>query len=85
MAVLHRFYCIKVIYSRVTHCQVSASGSYGSILIHITRLYHECDGGIGKSVLRITVWHHEACRGGDSAVIDLVFVVGPLLCVGFLC
>ena len=23
---------------------------------------YECEGGIGKSVLRITVWHHEACR-----------------------
>ena len=26
------------------------------------RIYHECEGRIGKSVPRITVWHHEACR-----------------------
>ena len=26
------------------------------------RIYHECEGRIEKSVLRITVWHHEACR-----------------------
>ena len=23
---------------------------------------HECEGGIEKSVPRIAVWHHEACR-----------------------
>ena len=22
------------------------------------RIYHECEGGIEKSILRITVWHH---------------------------
>ena len=26
------------------------------------RIYHECEGRIEKSVMRITVWHHEACR-----------------------
>ena len=26
------------------------------------RIYHECEGRIEKSVLRIGVWHHEACR-----------------------
>ena len=26
------------------------------------RIYHECEGGIEKSVPRITVWHHEASR-----------------------
>ena len=26
------------------------------------RIHHECDGGIEKSVPRITDWHHEACR-----------------------
>ena len=25
-------------------------------------IYHECEGGIEKSVLRITDWHHKACR-----------------------
>ena len=28
----------------------------------IIRIYHECEGGIEKSVPRITVWHHEACQ-----------------------
>ena len=28
----------------------------------IIRIYHECEGGIEKSIPRITVWHHEACR-----------------------
>ena len=26
------------------------------------RIHHKCEGGIEKSVLRITDWHHEACR-----------------------
>ena len=26
------------------------------------RIHHECEGGIEKSVPRITVRHHEACR-----------------------
>ena len=26
------------------------------------RIYHECEGGIEKSVARITNWHHEAYR-----------------------
>ena len=26
------------------------------------RLYHECEGRIERSVPRIAVWHHEACR-----------------------
>ena len=26
------------------------------------RIYHECEGRIEKSVPRITVWHHQACR-----------------------
>ena len=30
--------------------------------VNIIRTYHECEGRIEKSVPRITVWHHEACR-----------------------
>ena len=26
------------------------------------RIYHECEGRIEKSVPRIAVWHHKACR-----------------------
>ena len=28
----------------------------------IIRIYHECEGRIQKSALRIAIWHHEACR-----------------------
>ena len=30
--------------------------------VGIIRIYHKCEGKIEKSVLRITIWHHEACR-----------------------
>ena len=30
--------------------------------MHIIRIYHEYEGRIEKSVPRIAVWHHEACR-----------------------
>ena len=29
---------------------------------NIIRIYHECEGGIEKSVAGITVCHHEACE-----------------------
>ena len=32
------------------------------ILNKIIRIYHECEGRIEKSALRIADWHHEACR-----------------------
>ena len=32
------------------------------ILAEIIRIYHECEGRIEKSVPRIAVWHHKACR-----------------------
>ena len=28
----------------------------------VIRIYHECEGRIEKSVPRIAVWHHKACR-----------------------
>ena len=31
-------------------------------LLDNIRIYHECEGMIEKSVRRIAVWHHEACR-----------------------
>ena len=38
-------------------------------------IYHECEGGIEKSVPRITYWHHEACgvmtNGDDEGRIFL--------------
>ena len=30
-------------------------------LVYNKRTYHECEGGIEKSILRITVCYHEAC------------------------
>ena len=33
-----------------------------AVLTKNIRIYHECEGGIEKSGLRITVWHHMACR-----------------------
>ena len=32
------------------------------ILVEIIRIYHECEGRIEKSIPRISVWHHKACR-----------------------
>ena len=29
------------------------------------RIHHKFEGEVGKSIPRITVWHHEACRGTD--------------------
>ena len=42
------------------------------------RIYHECEGRIEKSVPRITVWNHEACRvmtNGDPE--GLIFLSYP--------
>ena len=30
--------------------------------IQTIRIYEECEGRIEKSVPRIAIWHHEACR-----------------------
>ena len=35
---------------------------YSFGIVQNSRICHECEGGIEKSVPRITVWHHEACR-----------------------
>ena len=34
---------------------------WGPVLLNIS-IHHECEGGIEKAILRITDWHHEACR-----------------------
>ena len=46
---------------------VDTDGGLGVWLILVNallniRIYHECEGRIEKSVLRIAVWHHETCR-----------------------
>ena len=41
-----------------THQKITS----GSRFPRNIRIYHECEGRIEKSVSRITIWHHEACR-----------------------
>ena len=36
--------------------------NYDWNIFRIIRIYHECEGRIEKSVPRIAVWHHKACR-----------------------
>ena len=51
--------CMAVVYvNRIGYLKVSESRT----LIHNIRIYHECEGRIEKSVPRIAVCHHEACR-----------------------
>ena len=48
------------------HCVIEA-------FPHFIRIYHSYEGRIEKSVLRIAIWHHEACRvmtNGDPEVVD---------------
>ena len=48
------------------------------------RIHHECEGGIEKSVLRITDWHQEACQvmtNSDSE--GLIFLSHPHTNNGF--
>ena len=35
-------------------------------------MHYRCEGGIEKSVLRITVWHHEACRIDDYSICKMM-------------
>ena len=48
------------------------------------RIHLECEGGIEKSVPRITEWHHEGCRvmtNGDHE--GRIFLSHPLTNNGF--
>ena len=48
------------------------------------RIHHECESEIGKSVPRINVWHHEACRvmtNGDTE--GRIFISHPHTINGF--
>ena len=42
--------------------QMSKIGGNPDLVCKNIRIYHECEGRIEKSVSRIIVWHHEACR-----------------------
>ena len=54
-------------FSELLYFTINSLYSYG--LFHtdkcnkggIVRIHHECEGKIEKSVLRITIWRHEAC------------------------
>ena len=37
-----------------------------AVLTKNIRIYHECEGGIEKSGLRITVWHHMALQSENK-------------------
>ena len=59
-------------------------GFYFLFLKEIIRIYHECEGRIEKSVPRIAVWHHEACRvmtNGDPE--GQIFLSYPRMNDGF--
>ena len=73
------YFCI-VFYSSVLLMVLSSPFMYKNI-----RIYHECEGRIEKSVLRIAVWHHKACRvmtNGDPE--GRVFLSYPHTNNGFL-
>ena len=54
------------------------------LYIGIIRIHNECEGGIEKSVLRITVWHHKACRVMTNGDHDgQIFQYHPLTNSGF--
>ena len=47
--------------------------------------YYLCEGGIGNSVPRIAVWHHEACRVmTNSDPEGQIFLSHPHTCDKFL-
>ena len=56
--------------SRIIICQIltffTQKRDYKTILMsydkYYIRIYHECEGRIEKSVPRIAIWHHVACR-----------------------
>ena len=54
--------------SQVAICFFRNAGT-GSNWTHCPiRIYHQCEGRIEKSVPRIAVWHHEACREMTNGV-----------------
>ena len=59
-----------ILYPRMHLFRYSLDSSTNASLNMLTtskktiKILHECEGGIEKSVPRITDWHHEACRDG---------------------
>ena len=46
----------------LSQMSTSMAVMFYSYVTKIIRINHECEGRIEKSVPRIAVWHHEACR-----------------------
>ena len=42
---------------------MALANGYSPVQVGNIRIHHECEGGIEKSVGRITDLHHEACEG----------------------
>ena len=54
------------------------------ILSNNIRIYHECESKIEKSVPRIAVWHHEACRVITNGELEgRIFLSNPHTYNGF--
>ena len=48
---------------RVGQKNPSRGSAFGiTRLAETIKIYHKCEGRIEKSVPRIAIWHHEACR-----------------------
>ena len=56
------FYEEPVDITKLSEDEVTALRSKLDIRVGIIRINHECEGRREKSVPRIAVWHHEACR-----------------------
>ena len=66
---LNFFYVNEFDSENLTIFRMNIHAKLHSLRKNIIRIYHECEGGIEKSVPRITDWHHEVCRmmtNGDS-------------------
>ena len=60
-------FCLIVLIRRITTIMTDITLITGKMLVSSwfnkkIRIYHKCEGKIEKSVLRIAIWHHEACQ-----------------------
>ena len=65
----------KVVKYNINSFLPSKIRDWNNLPLEIIRIYRECEGMIEKSVPRIAVWHHEACRvmtNGDPEVMEVV-------------
>ena len=58
-SIKYEYSCKTLLYTkRIPLCPTRV----GQITYTIIRIFNECEGGIEKSISRITVWYHKACR-----------------------